>query len=73
MGKKIFIKPDEENNYIYDRHGGCIGRMLDENNEGKQFVLIVKCGHCGTGYYIPIIFNCKEIIKKKLRIGKVLC
>lgn len=58
MGQKIFIKWDKENSYIYDRNGGYMGRLLDEDNKGKEFLLVVKCGHCGTGYYIPVIFSC---------------
>ena len=27
------------------------------SGEGKPYAVIVKCGHCGEGYYIPIMFT----------------
>ena len=56
MGTKIYRKKDEENYYIYDQHGGYLGKLHGEND--KNFAVIVKCGLCGNGYYIPVIFSC---------------
>ncbi len=42
-------------NNVIDAHGGIVRTMDSEN--GKDYAVIARCGHCGKGYYIPIMFT----------------
>lgn len=40
--------------YLVDKNGSPITKVESENK--KPFAIIAKCGHCGNGYFIPIVF-----------------
>lgn len=42
---------------LLDPNGSPIGKYNDE--DGRYFAVIVKCGHSGKGYYIPIMMTAK--------------
>ena len=46
---------------LYDSKGAVVANLHAEQN--KNFAVIARCGHCGRGYYIPVIFSvyCKDI------------
>ncbi len=46
--KHIFINEE----YLLDKNGSPI-EMLQR--QGKCYAVILKCGHCGNGYFIPLI------------------
>ena len=51
MGRKLFKK----NGYIYDEYGTPL-RQYQSISGDKSYAVIAACGHCGDGFYIPIIF-----------------
>jgi len=49
--------------------------MINHNND-KTFAVVVKCGHCGNGYFIPIMFalKCENIdaaVDMARKLGRV--
>lgn len=46
---------------INDTYGFIVDHLHSDND--KCYAVIAKCGHCGTGYFIPIMFTqkCKDI------------
>ena len=61
MSNKVFRKSADETSALYDEKGGYLGKLHGEND--KNFAVIVKCGHCGNGYYVPVLFSsyCKDV------------
>ena len=57
MSEKNFKKEG----VLYDSKGAVVTNL--HSDENKNFAVIAKCGHCGRGYYIPIMFSayCKDI------------
>ena len=57
MPQKTFKK----DGVIYDMHGSPLTQISDDSS--KHFAVIVRCGHCGNGNFIPIMFPvyCKDI------------
>lgn len=53
------VNRDDE--FLLDKYGSPITKLSSEND--KRFAVIVRCGHCGDGYFIPIMFTvrCKDI------------
>lgn len=51
MPSKLSVRGDD----IVDAHGGVVRTM--ESTDGRDYVVIARCGHCGKGYYIPIMFT----------------
>ena len=56
MGLKVFRKGADESSELYNEKGGYLGKLHGEND--KNFAVIIMCGHCGNGYYIPVLFSC---------------
>ena len=54
-------KVSRDDKYLIDKFGSRITRLHSEND--KRFAVIVRCGHCGDGNFIPIMFTvlCKDI------------
>ena len=54
-------KKFNKDGYLFDSMGSPVVKLKDEIN--KYYAVIAKCGHCGSGYFIPIIFpiHCKDI------------
>lgn len=48
-------KISRHGDYLIDPNGSPIERF--KTDENKQFAVILKCGHCGVGYFIPIMFT----------------
>ena len=48
-----------ENGYLRDSKTGCLSQKLYSDNpeENKIYAVILRCGHCGDGYFIPIMFT----------------
>ena len=48
-----------ENGYLRDSKTGCLSQKLYSDNpeENKIYAVILRCGHCGEGYFIPIMFT----------------
>ena len=42
-------------NRIVNEYGSTLLQIDYEN--AKEYAVIVKCGHCGDGYYIPVMFS----------------
>lgn len=57
MGNKTFKK----DGYIFNAKGAVIAQV--QSDENKTYAVIAKCGHCGNGYFIPIMFTvyCKDV------------
>lgn len=57
MSQKNFKKEG----VLYDSKGAVVSNLHADEN--KNFAVIARCGHCGRGYYIPVIFSvyCKDI------------
>lgn len=51
----------KKNGMIIDTSGAFVREVHSQND--KCYAVIVKCGHCGDGYYIPIMFTtkCKDM------------
>lgn len=56
MGSKFFRKGENSDAALYNEKGGLLESLHSEND--KSFAIIIKCGHCGNGYYIPILLSC---------------
>ncbi|MBQ7453027.1 MAG: hypothetical protein IJS68_02030 [Clostridia bacterium] len=82
MKSKInyYDRTDNENNVI--RQGvlmtpsGSVEKLIDENKNCKLFGMVVMCGHCTTGHYIPILFsviapNMQDAIEKAKHFPRV--
>lgn len=54
-------KISRKNNYLVDRNGSPLRGLYSDND--KHYAVIVKCGHCGDGYYIPMMLTekCKDV------------
>ena len=50
-----------KNGYLRDSETGCISDKVISDNpeENKVYAAILRCGHCGDGYFIPIMFTAK--------------
>ena len=46
-------------NYSYNKDGGIVRVLHSVGEPDKYFGVIAKCGHCGDGYFIPIVFEVK--------------
>ncbi len=46
--------------FLRDRHGGAFTSLGSDEERTKCYAVIVKCGHCGRGYYIPIMFTTRS-------------
>lgn len=59
------------NGYLYDSKGSPL--MSTDCEENKSFAVLARCGHCGNGYYIPILFTvyCNDL-KTAIEIVKSL-
>lgn len=65
-----------KNNLLINDNGSHITDI--HSNNDKSFAVIARCGHCGHGYFIPIIFTTKckdistaiEIIKSRPRVKR---
>lgn len=60
--------------FLLDANGSPIERVKTGND--KNYAVILKCGHSGAGYFIPIMFTvaCKDVqsaIKSAKLIGRV--
>lgn len=57
MPQKTFKKDGQ----LFDSRGTPLMELNSDLN--KNYAVITKCGHCGDGYYIPIIFtaHCKDV------------
>lgn len=51
MPSKLIFDGDK----VVDAHGGVVRTM--ESTAGQDYAVIARCGHCGKGYYIPIMFT----------------
>jgi len=65
-----------ENDIFYDVKSGTATIHGDTDGELKSYAVLVKGGHCGTGYYIPIILtistkNKETALKMAENIGRV--
>ena len=47
-----------DGDFLVDRNGSPITKISSEND--KCFAVIVRCGHCGDGYFIPIMFTARS-------------
>lgn len=65
MGRKF----DFIDGYMYNEDGTVV-RKMDEGR-GKYFAVIVMCGHCGNGYFIPAIFTTGDQLTLNSAIEKV--
>ena len=45
--------------FIRDSKGGVFTSLGSDDERTKCYAVIVECGHCGRGYYIPIMFTTK--------------
>lgn len=52
MGSKLYNK----NGYLYNARGSQLRQIWSDSDKNKAYAVIAMCGHCGDGYYIPIIF-----------------
>lgn len=43
--------------FIRDKKGGVLASLGSDEERTKCYAVIVECGHCGRGYYIPIMFT----------------
>ena len=53
-----------DGDYLIDSFNGApISKITSDDDSDKRFAVIVKCGHCGDGYFIPIMFTimCKDV------------
>lgn len=57
MAQKVFRK----NTSLYRADGSLMTDLHSDDN--KNYAVIAKCGHCGRGYFIPIMFSiyCKDV------------
>lgn len=57
MPTNINLKDD----HLINDNGSYLSNI--HSNDDKYFAIITKCGHCGKGYFIPIIFTtkCKDV------------
>ena len=46
--------------FIRDRRGGVLDFLGSDEERTKCYAVIVECGHCGRGYYIPIMFTTRS-------------
>ena len=48
--------------YLHNSQTGHIEQKVlsDNPDENKIYAVIVRCGHCGDGYFIPIMFTAKS-------------
>lgn len=49
-----------DGNFLRDRHGGVFASLGSDEDKKKCYAVIVKCGHCGDGFYIPIMFTTRS-------------
>lgn len=49
-----------DGNFLRNNKGGVYYSLGSDEDEKKCYAVIVKCGHCGDGYYIPIMFTTKS-------------
>ena len=56
MANKII----RDGEFLRDRHGGVFTSIGSDEERTKCYAVIVKCGHCGRGYYIPIMFTTRS-------------
>lgn len=49
--------------FSLNKKGGAVCQIHSDSEEDKCFAAFVKCGHCGEGYFIPIILTaiCKDL------------
>lgn len=63
MGKKFITK----NGIVYDTYSGSIVKEFGNNEEdNKSYASVAMCGHCGNGYYIPILFAHQAVSKNDI-------
>lgn len=46
--------------FLRDKHGGVFTSLGSDEDRKKCYAVIVKCGHCGEGFYIPIMFTTRS-------------
>ena len=46
--------------FLRDRHGGVFTSLGRDEERNKCYAVIVRCGHCGEGFYIPIMFTTRS-------------
>ena len=65
------LKKFKKDGDLYDEEGAFLTSLHSDDN--KNFAVIVKCGHCGRGYFIPIMFSiyCKDIYTAIERIKAI--
>ena len=51
-------KNTRDGEFLRNRKGYAYANLGEERD--KCYAVIVKCGHCGTGYYIPIMFTTRS-------------
>ena len=57
--------------YLLDANGSPIERVKTGND--KNYAVILKCGHCGAGYFIPIMFTvASKDIQSAVKSAKLL-
>ena len=44
-----------DNREIYDIQTGCTTVYTEDSEKSHYYAVVIKCGHCGNGYFIPII------------------
>ena len=66
-----------KNDLMYDTKTGTAYRAVDTNNEHKKFyAVVVMCGHCGNGYFIPFMLNIsaaseQDAVNSAMKAGRV--
>lgn len=59
-------------------YGNIVHKIVDEDGGSKYYAGFVQCGHCGSGYYVPVILTAtcrnieaaKEIMLNTARVKK---
>ena len=71
MSKKIIV----EENVTYNTKTGAM-KIFESDGQTNHYAVLVKAGHCGDGYYIPLVIGVSatsqalavEIARHKSRI-----
>lgn len=67
-----------QGNYSINEKGGAVCELYNESAENKRYAGILKCGHCGKRYFLPVVFTAtcknleaaKEILANTPRVKK---
>lgn len=56
LGVIMSVKTYRNGGYIYTKKGHVLSQTRAES-ENKYYAVITRCGHCGDGYFMPIMFQ----------------